>query len=169
MADEDRWAKVREIVREECERIEGRILDVLAKHGNKQKLGFVNGKWTGVTQEQREVWAAAYGAVDIEAELKKAAAWIVSNPHLAPKSQLGRFLNTWFSRTQDRSSIRSIPSPNERSAPVLGKKLCEYCDKVATGNPNRIWACDEHFEKAMHHEPVPMFKSGVTAKPVAGG
>ena len=167
MGDEDRWAKVREIVREECERIEGRILEVLAKHGSKQKLGFVNGKWTGITAEQREAWAAAYGAVDIEGELKKAAAWIVSNPHLAPKSQLGRFLNTWFSRTQDRSSIRSIPSQSEKPN-VAPKKLCEYCDKVATGNPNRTWACDEHFTAAMHHEPVPMFKNPVAAKNVTG-
>jgi hypothetical protein len=169
VGDEDRWTKVREIVREECERIETRILLVLEKHGQKPKLGFVNGKWTGVTNEQLEAWKAAYGAVDIEAELKKAAAWIVSNPHLAPKSQLGRFLNTWFARTQDRSSIRSIPSPSERTAIAgPGKKLCSYCDRVATSSPNRTWACDEHMMSAMHHEPVPMFKSGVTAKPVSG-
>lgn len=165
MGDEDRWAKVREIVREECERIESRILAVLEKHGQKPKLGFLNGKWIGVTDPQLEAWKAAYGAVDIEAELRKAAAWIVSNPTLAPRKDYGRFLNSWMSKTQDRSAIRSIPTRNE---PGPSKKLCEYCDKVATGNPNRIWACDEHFTKAMHHEPVPMFKNTVTAKPVAG-
>ena len=163
MGDEDRWAKVREIVREECERIQDNILAVLEKHGNKPKLGFHNGRWVG-TEQQMAAWRVAYGAVDIEGELAKAAAWIVSNPHLAPRKEYGRFMNTWLSRCQDRSSIRSIPSPSE--APK--RKLCEYCDKVATGNPNRTWACDEHFEKAMHHEPVPMFKNTVAAKPVAG-
>ena len=164
MADEDKWAKVREIVREECSRIEKNILAVLERHGTKQKIEFVNGKWIGITTVQREIWAAAYGAVDIDGELRKAAAWIVSNPHLAPKSQLGRFLNTWLARGQNQSSIRSIPT---RSEPVQHKKLCSYCDKVATGNPNRTWACDEHFQDAMHHEPVPLMR-GVVAKNVTG-
>ena len=56
MGDEDRWAKVREIVREECERIESRILTVLERHGQKPKLGFLNGQWIGITNEQREAW-----------------------------------------------------------------------------------------------------------------
>ena len=164
MSDEDRWAKVREIVREECERIEARILEVLAKHGTKPKLECVNGRWVGVTDNQMAAWREAYGAVDIEAELRKASAWIVSNPHLAPKNQYGRFINTWLARTQNQSSIRSIPT---RSEPVQHKKLCSYCDKVATGNPNRTWACDEHFQDAMHHEPVPLMR-GVVAKNVTG-
>lgn len=162
MGDEDRWTKLEEVVR----RV---VREEIAQLGKKAKLDFVNGKWVGVTPEQLEAWKAAYGAVDIEAELKKAAAWIVSNPHLAPKSQLGRFLNTWFSRTQDRSSIRSIPSVSER-ANVAGpaRKLCSYCTKVATAAPNRIWACDDHTLDAMDQKPQPMFKSGVVAKPVAG-
>ena len=165
MSDEDRWTKVREIVREECERIEARIVAVLQKHG-KAKLEFVNGRWVGVTPEQLEAWKAAYGAVDIEAELKKAAAWIVSNPHLAPKSQFGRFINTWLSRTQNTSSIRSIPTRSEMHQEH--KKLCVYCSKVATSSPNRIWACDDHTLDAMDQKPAPMFKLGVVAKPVAG-
>jgi hypothetical protein len=165
VGDEDRWAKVREIVRQECERIEARILAVLEK-GSKPKIDFVNGKWVGITTTQREIWAAAYGAVDVESELRKAAAWISSNPHLAPKNQFGRFLNTWLARGQNQSSIRSIPTRNNE-LPVP-KKLCEYCDKVATGNANRIWACGEHFDKALQHEPVPMFKNPVVAKNVTG-
>ena len=166
VSDEDRWAKVREIVREECERIEARILEVLAKHGTKPKLECVNGRWVGVTDNQMAAWREAYGAVDIEAELRKASAWIVSNPHLAPKNQYGRFINTWLARTQNQSSIRSIPTRNDPQLP--NKKLCEYCDKVATGNANRIWACGEHFDLALHHEPVPMFKNAVAAKNVTG-
>jgi hypothetical protein len=165
VGDEDRWAKVREIVREECERIEARILAVISKH--KTKVELVNGKWSGISEELKGSWALAYPAVDIQVELNKAAAWIMSNPTLAPKQQVSRFLLTWFSRTQDRLSIRSIPTRNE-TPPAPNKKLCSYCAKVATSSPNRIWACDEHMMNAMHHEPVPMFKSGVTAKPVSG-
>jgi hypothetical protein len=80
MGEEERWEKVRQIVREECERIEARILDVLEKYTKKAKLGFSNGKWTGVTEEQIAAWKEAYGLCDVEAELRKAAAWIVSNP-----------------------------------------------------------------------------------------
>jgi hypothetical protein len=133
----------------------------------KGKVELVNGKWMGITDQLQAAWSSAYPAVDIKAELNKAAAWILSNPTLAPKSQFSRFLLTWFSRTQDRSSIRSIPSRNEQPQ-TPPRKLCEYCDKVATGNANRIWACGEHFDKALQHEPVPMFKNAVTAKPVAG-
>jgi hypothetical protein len=61
-----------------------------------------------------QVWTEAYGSCDVQGELKKAAAWIVSNPHLAPKSQFGRFLNTWLARQQNQSSIRSIPTRNDR-------------------------------------------------------
>jgi hypothetical protein len=164
VGDEDRWAKVREIVREECERIEARILAVLAKHGKAQKVELVNGKWEGITAQTLEAWSLAYPAVEIQAELNKAAAWIISNPTMAPRTQFSRFLLTWFSRTQDRSAIRSIPTRNEPEA----RKLCSYCSKVATAAPNRIWACDDHTNDAMDQKPVPMFKNPVTAKPVSG-
>jgi hypothetical protein len=158
VGDEDRWTKLEEIVR----RV---VKEEIAVLGKKGKLDFLNGRWVGITQEQKEAWAAAYGSVDIESELKKAAAWIVSNPHLSPKNQFGRFLNTWLARGQNQSSIRSIPTRSEQPQP---RKLCEYCDKVATGSANRIWACGEHFDKALQHEPVPMFKNAVVAKNVTG-
>ena len=158
MGDEDRWTKLEEVVR----RV---VREEIAGLGKKAKLDFINGRWVGVTPEQLEAWRAAYGSVDIDSELKKAAAWIVSNPMKAPKNQLGRFLNTWFSRTQNTLSIRSIPTPSEMRQ---ARKLCSYCEKVATNSPNRIWACDDHTHDAMDQKPVPMFKNGVVAKPVAG-
>lgn len=159
MADEDRWTKLEEVVR----RV---VREEIAQLGKKPKIDFVNGRWVGITPDQLSAWRDAYGSVDIDAELKKAAAWIVSNPHLAPAKQVGRFLNTWLSRTQNTLSIRSIPT---RSEMVEAKKLCSYCSKVGTSSPNRIWACDDHTLDAMDQKPVPMFKSGVVAKPVAGG
>jgi hypothetical protein len=157
VGDEDRWGKLEEIVR----RV---VREEVALLGKKQKLEFVNGRWVGITQEQREAWAAAYGAVDIEAELKKAAAWIVSNPHLAPKSQYGRFLNTWLSRTQNVSSIRSIQTRNDTGP---GKKLCAYCEKVALGSVNQIWYCNDHSRNAMDRDPIPHMM-GIEPKAVAG-
>jgi hypothetical protein len=168
----DKWERVRQIVRDECERIESRILEVLGSYGElpsarskKSQVSFANGEWVGITNILLTAWKEAYPAVNVEVELRKAAAHLVSNPHKAPKSQYARFLNTWMRETQNRSAIRSIPTRSEQPQP---RKLCEYCDKVATGNANRIWTCGEHFDKALQHEPVPMFKNPVTAKNVTG-
>lgn len=144
---EDKWAKLEEIFR----RV---VKEEMAACGfkAKTKLAFEGGKWIGTTTEQLEVWKAAYGSCDVEAELKKAAAWIVSNPHLAPKSQFGRFLNTWLSRTQNASSIRSIPTRSEQMADK--KKTCAYCPRPSVGDVNRIPYCNEHSHDAMDQKPV---------------
>ena len=157
MSDEDRWTKLESVVRKV-------IREELAQLGRKPKIDLVSGKWIGITEEQKEAWSAAYGALDLEAELKKAAAWCVSNPHLSPKSQIGRFLNTWLAKGQNAASLRSIPTelPTEVKA-----KLCGYCPKVATSSTNGIWSCDEHSMDAMDGKPRPRML-GVVAKPVAG-
>jgi uncharacterized protein YdaU (DUF1376 family) len=51
---------------------------------------------------QIKVWAEAYPAIDIQAELNKAAAWVIANPKNV-KKQWGRFLNSWLSRAQDKA------------------------------------------------------------------
>lgn len=149
---EERWEKLREIVREECERVEARILDVLDKHTRKVKLGFTNGKWTGITEEQIAAWKEAYGLCDVEAELKKASAWIVSNPSQAPKSNYSRFLNAWLSRQQNVLSIRAIPTKSDYALDV--KKFCAYCSKPTVGSVNGIWHCQAHSYDAMDRKPV---------------
>ena len=164
MTEEERWSKVRSIVREENERLEQRLLAALGKVKN--KVEFVNGQWIGITDQLRQAWSLAYPAVDIEAELLKAAAWIVSNPTMAPRSQFSRFLLTWFSRTQDRSAIRSIPT---RSEMKQTPSLCAYCLAPARGSVQGYRHCGERscFDKAMGGETPPKMP-GVTAKQVAG-
>ena len=157
MEADDRWARLEAIVR----RV---VREEISALGKKPKIEIENGRWKGITKEQMEAWKEAYGAVDIDGELKKAAAWIVSNPHLAPQKQVGRFLNSWFARQQDRSSIRSIPSKTE---PGPGKKLCAYCESVATGMVSGIWYCPSHARNAIDGDAVPRMR-GVPAKAVAG-
>lgn len=154
----DKWQKLEEIVR----RV---VKEEISAIGKKPKISLVNGKWVGISQEQKETWSAAYGSVDIEAELKNAAAWVVSNPEKAPSQQVGRFLNTWLSRCQQRSAIRSIPTKSEVGP---GMKLCSYCDKVASARFGGIWACSEHGQDALDGRPIPMVKNPVIAKNVAG-
>lgn len=149
---EDKWARLEEIVR----RV---VREELAGLGKKPKLGFENGRWTNLTKEQMEAWKEAYGAVDIESELKRAAAWIVSNPNLGPKSQHGRFLNTWLSRQQNQNSLRSIPAKQD----FQPKKLCAYCDQIATGSVNAIEHCRAHTTDAMDERP-----RMIVSKPLSG-
>ena len=123
---------------------------------SKQKLGFSGGKWIGITEEQMQVWADAYPSCDLVVELKKAAAWIVSNPHLAPKSQFGRFLNTWFAKQQNTLSIRSIPTRNEPASSIF--RACAWCQQPSTGKTNGYEHCSQHFRVAMDGERPPRIK-----------
>lgn len=156
MGEEDRWTKleaiVRKVVREEIQAL-----------GKKPKINLVNGRFTGITEAQMEAWEAAYPGVDIEAEIKRAAAWSISNPAGAPKSEFGRYLNSWLSREQNKAAIRSIPATRPTE---IKQKLCAYCTLVAVGNINGIWHCDSHSMDAMDQKPRMML--GVVAKPVAG-
>lgn len=160
MGEEDRWAKLEEVVR--------RVLrEELASIGKqKAQIKLVNGRWVGISQDQREAWAAAYGSVDLEGELAKAAAWCVSNPHLAPKSQIGRFLNTWFTRQQNQSSLRSIPTGRPTAtSPLAG--TCIYCLKPSVGAVSGRRYCNDHSRNAMDNDPPPRMP-GVQAKAVSG-
>lgn len=173
----DKWERLegilRRVIREELDAMWGRtgrraVSEEISKQahlfGKKAKIELVNGQWVGITEEQIQAWSAAFGSIDLNSELKRAAAWLISNPDRTPK-RYAAFLNNWLSRNQDRSAIRSIPMRNE---PGPGKKLCSYCANVATNAPNRIWACDEHLHDAMDQKPIPMVKNGGIAKPVSG-
>ena len=159
MSDDGKWdrleALLRRVVREE--------ISVLGK--NKSRLEIKNGRWVGVTEDQIAAWKEAFPAVDVDAELKKMAAWVVSNPMMAPRSQWGRFANSWLTKSQNQASLRSIPTERKPEVPRL--KLCAYCEKVGEGQVNGRWACDTHWKNAMDGDPVPHMR-GIVAKPVAG-
>lgn len=160
---EDRWAKLEEIVR----RVVREEVSTALKKPAKSKVKFENGKFVGLGLMEIAALEAAYPAVDVQRELKEAAAWILLNPNEAPVSDFGKFLNTWLKKHQDRAAIRAIPTRND-VAPGPGRKLCAYCDAVATANFGGTWACRTHGQDAMDGKPVPMMKIPVMAKPVAG-
>lgn len=153
MGDVDKWVKleetVRRVIKEELSILNESISISLSKLGVKTKIEFVNGSFVGITQLHRDTWKAAYPSVDIESELSKAAAYIASNPHKAPRSQIARFLNAWLSRSHDRAAIRSIPLREE-------KRSCAYCDLPSTGVVNGIFHCRAHGLDAMDEKPRPM-------------
>lgn len=156
MGEEERWVKLEEIVRKV-------VREEIKALGKKPKINLLNGKFVGIT-DQLEAWGAAYPGVDIESEIRRAAAWCISNPATAPKSDFGRYLNSWLSREQNRAAIRSIPA--ERPTQIK-MKLCVYCERPGKDQVNGRWACDEHFRDALDSRPIPHMR-GVVAKPVAG-
>lgn len=145
MTEEERWGKVRQIVREELDGLEQRLLAALS--GKKTKVGLANGKFTGITEDYLCAMGEAYPAVNVAEEIKKAAAWIFSNPQTAPKSNYTRFLNSWLARCQDRAAIRAIPSRDETVRKL--RSMCKYCMKPASGVVGGIAHCPDHMEDAM--------------------
>lgn len=143
---EDKWAKLEEIVERVVEKVVTRLLDE-RELKKKTPLRFENGQWIGITKEQLNSWQAAYGLVDIDMELKRAAAWLASNREKSPKN-FARFVNAWLLKQQERSSIRSIPTRNEQI-----RRDCAYCEKPSVGSVNGIWHCSIHSQDAMDQLP----------------
>lgn len=71
----------------------------------------VNNKEFKIKKELCNIWAETYDKEYIESELKKAKAWLITNSHKAPKSNLGRFLNSWLMRSWEkyRTTLKSNP------------------------------------------------------------
>jgi hypothetical protein len=65
----------------------------------------------GLTQQHVDEWTAAYRAVDVLSEARKALAWINANPTKRKTSRgMAKFLVGWMSRCQDRGGS-SAPLP----------------------------------------------------------
>lgn len=56
-------------------------------------------------------WADTYPKDFLDLEVKKARSWLLANPHKSPKSNFGRFFNSWFNRAWEdyRKSLKSNP------------------------------------------------------------
>ena len=62
----------------------------------------------GVTPEQIALWREQFPALDIEAQLKAASAWLGGNPKNR-KTDVRRFLTNWLIREQDRAKTVAVP------------------------------------------------------------
>ena len=76
--------------------------------------------WQGVTDADRQEWAAAYPACDLTVELAKATSWLKGNPTKAHKSNWRRFVVSWLTRSQDKGGTNRTPGarPDDRPPPV---------------------------------------------------
>jgi hypothetical protein len=79
--------------------------DLKDKSGQKPKINFnfSTSIWENITDNNKKIWIEAYPACDIEQELKKMKAWIISAGAKGHKKDWLRFINSWLSRAQDRS------------------------------------------------------------------
>jgi len=73
-----------------------------------------NGTFLGITEEDQQRWAEAYPAVDVELEVRRAAEWLLANPHRRKKNYR-RFLTSWLSRQQERGGSRRATASEAHS------------------------------------------------------
>lgn len=68
-----------------------------------------------ITEQQMQVWSSAYPKADVQQEIKRAAAWLFTNPRRA-KENYARFLTNWINR-----SYGSAPAAGARGQPAPGQ------------------------------------------------
>jgi hypothetical protein len=72
-------------------------------------------RFVGIEERDIAGWCEAYPAVDVRAEIYRAAQWMLANP-AKRKKNYRKFLTGWFGRSQERGgSVPSNPVPNGRA------------------------------------------------------
>lgn len=79
--------------------------------------------WQGITDADRQEWAAAYPGAVLDQELAKATAWLKANPQRAGRRNWRRFLVGWLQRCQDKGGTNRTPGvrPSDRPPPQAWK------------------------------------------------
>jgi hypothetical protein len=65
--------------------------------------------WGGITDADRQEWAAAYPGAVLEQEFAKATAWLRANPKRAGRRNWRRFIVGWLQRCQDKGGTVRTP------------------------------------------------------------
>jgi len=77
--------------------------------------------WQGITDGDRQEWAAAFPGAVLEQELAKASAWLRANPERAGKRKWRAFIVRWLSKCQERGGTNREPGrrPDEKPPPQV--------------------------------------------------
>ncbi|MFH1218223.1 MAG: hypothetical protein V1679_00055 [Candidatus Peregrinibacteria bacterium] len=70
----------------------------------KEYKEYAENETKNILETDRKTFQVAYPGIDLDTETQKALAWLISNP-ANQKSNIKRFLNNWFSRTQDKKNL----------------------------------------------------------------
>lgn len=81
---------------------------------NDLSFSFEKREFEGIIDRDRQQWSETFPAVDIDLAIKAAGQWLISNPS-KKKKNYRRFLNNWFSRSQERGGNKSAMIQNENS------------------------------------------------------
>ena len=82
-----------------------------------EKISFsADGHWENISHAQRTAWERAYPALSLDAELARAASWILANPKNRKKNY-ARYLTNWLSRAQD-TAPRVVGKPGKLASVV---------------------------------------------------
>lgn len=66
------------------------------------EFDFEQGSFSGIGEPDLAIWREAYPAIDVETEIKKAAAWLKANPKNRKKNY-ERFIVNWLARAQEKA------------------------------------------------------------------
>lgn len=87
-----------------------------ARQAPTYRIGWeLQGGFTGITDEDRAVWAVAYPSVNITVELAQAHAYLRANPDKRGKRNWGKFLTGWFAREHDKGGSSQPSKPKAES------------------------------------------------------
>lgn len=80
-----------------------------------------DGGWQGITDADRQEWAAAYPGAVLDQELAKATAWLKANPQRAGRRNWRRFVVGWLQRCQDKGGTNRTPGirPDDKPKPTV--------------------------------------------------
>ena len=85
--------------------------------------------WAGITEADRQEWAAAFPGAVLAQELAKATAWLKANPQRAGRRNWRRFIVGWLQRCQDKGGTNREPGKRpedvDRKA-ALERKAAEF-------------------------------------------
>ena len=78
--------------------------------------------WHGVTDADRQEWAAAYPGAVLDQELAKATAWLRANPKRAGRRNWRRFIVNWLQRCQEKGgTVREVGRRPEAGSDLAAK------------------------------------------------
>jgi hypothetical protein len=82
--------------------------------------------WQGITDADRQEWAAAYPGAVLDQELAKATAWLRANPTRAGRRNWRRFVVGWLQRCQDKGGTNRTAGVRPDEKPPPKRWIDEY-------------------------------------------
>ena len=89
--------------------------------------------WTGITDADREAWAVAYPAVDVDRAIAQADQWLQANPAKARKKLWRKFVTGWMAREQERGGGSAAMDGVRPARPAFGPQRNDPDEIVRRG------------------------------------